>query len=64
MDLSIMKNWVRGERFRAQLRGEAYNALNTPQFNAPNATLGNPSFGKVTGAQPMRVVQFGLKLYF
>ena len=59
-----MKNFLFRERFRAQFRGEAYNALNTPQFNAPNTVLGDPSFGKVTGAQPMRVVQFGLKIYF
>jgi hypothetical protein len=76
-DLSLAKNWKfgpLGERARIQFRAEAFNAFNTPQFGQPNG-LGYasndsvipdaPRVGEVRGLrQPMRIFQFGLKLYF
>jgi hypothetical protein len=50
---------------RAELRLEFFNALNHPTFAAPNTTLGDPNFGKVTGqANTPREGQLALKLYF
>ena len=42
---------------------ESFNALNHPVFGAPNTTVGNPQFGRVTGtANAPRQTQFALKL--
>ncbi len=76
-DLTAFKNfhikWL-GEESRLQFRSEFFNAFNTPNFGNPGA----PSFltldsitpdgardGQVTSLRlPMRIVQFGMKLYF
>jgi hypothetical protein len=76
-DLSLGKNWAvekLGERGRLQFRAEAFNALNTPQFGAPNGLSwvsqdsivpDAPRVGEVRSLrQPMRIFQFGLKIYF
>jgi hypothetical protein len=48
-----------------EFRAEAFNALNHPQFAAPNTVVGSSAFGKVTSqANGARQVQLGLKLYF
>ncbi len=76
-DLSLSKNWAfspLGERGRLQFRAEAFNAFNTPQFGQPNGIsfANNDSIipdgvrsGEIRSLrQPMRIFQFGLKLYF
>ncbi len=54
-----------------QFRAELFNITNTPQFNNPNASIGSPTAGRITGAgdspnftRTSRQIQFGLKLYF
>ena len=77
LDLSIGKNWMirkLGEQGRLQFRGEAFNALNTPQFGRPNllgyAGLDSvvpdaPRVGEIRSLRtPMRILQVALKLYF
>jgi hypothetical protein len=64
-DLSVLKNTQITERVQLQFRAEAINALNHPQYTAPNITPTSTAFGRVTGefAWP-RVIQFGLKALF
>jgi hypothetical protein len=64
-DLSVLKNTSLTEGVRLQFRAEAINAMNHPQFTAPNTNPVSTAFGAVTGefAWP-RVIQFGLKVLF
>ena len=44
-DIGIMKNWLWGERYRIQFRGEMFNAFNHVQFSRPG-NCGNGCFGR------------------
>ena len=62
-DFAIFKNFAFGERTKLQLRGESFNFFNTPQFSAPNTSLGSSNFGKVTSqANNPRLIQVAAKL--
>lgn len=76
-DLSIYKNWrlsFIGEEGKLQFRAEFFNAFNTPHFGAPigigftspsSITPDAPRMGEIRSLiVPMRVIQFGMKLYF
>ena len=64
--MGIYKNFQMTERWKAQLRGEAYNVFNHPRFNPPNTDPGSARFGRVEPAQvnEPRVIQFALKVTF
>jgi hypothetical protein len=64
--LGIFKNFKISERCKPQFRGELFHLMNTPQFAAPNTSLGSPLSGQVTATafQGPRQVQLGLKLSF
>ncbi len=47
-----------------ELRVEAFNLLNTANFNAPAAQLGAASFGTITSALDPRIVQLAVKVIF
>jgi hypothetical protein len=47
-----------------ELRLEAENALNTPQFSLPNGTITAKDYGRITGADGGRRVQLGARLTF
>jgi hypothetical protein len=77
LDLSLYKNWALkflGDQGRLQFRAETFNTLNTPQFGTPNnigwstATSVTPDssrMGEIRSlALPMRIIQFGLKIYY
>lgn len=64
LDVSADKTFHIVDQLNLQFRAEAFNALNNPNFGIPNTTLGSQTFGVITSANPMRIMQFALKLQF
>jgi hypothetical protein len=73
IDASLIKN-TRFERYTTELRIEAFNLLNHPQFANPNTTIGNAAAGTISAmlSNPAcalcgtteRQVQIGVKVRF
>jgi len=71
VDFSMFKNFSFGEARRLEFRAEAFNALNTPQFNNPNTSIGFSGVARITSAgsptvyqRTSRQIQLALKFYF
>jgi hypothetical protein len=76
LDLSLFRKFKFTERIVAELRAETTNFTNTPAFAAPNVTVGNVDFGKITstlnglianqsiGGTGPRVLTFALRVRF
>ena len=74
LDFSLHKNFNVTESMRLQFRSEFFNAFNTPYFGAPRGisyssptqlTPDGTRDGEIrTVRTPMRIIQFGLKLFF
>jgi hypothetical protein len=64
-DMSLFKNFVIRDQTRFELRAEAFNVFNHPQFGLPNASIGNPQAGSITSTvgNP-RQLQMGLRFQF
>lgn len=64
-DLSVGKYFGVWESVKIQFRTDFLNLTNTPQFSAPNTSVGSSTFGQVTSqANNPRAIQFGLKVIF
>ena len=64
-DLSLARNILIHEKHQLQVRFEAFNAPNHPNWNAPSSDARSPStFGVITSARTMRDLQFALKYSF
>jgi hypothetical protein len=64
VNFSALKNFMITERWRLQYRAEFFNFFNNTPLGNPGATLGSPSFGRITSAGDPRILQMALKLYF
>jgi hypothetical protein len=65
VDASLFRDFGISERVKFQFRGEATNLFNFVNMNNPGGTLSSTSsFGVITGASPMRVLQVGARLLF
>ncbi|HSB10338.1 MAG TPA: TonB-dependent receptor [Blastocatellia bacterium] len=65
LDLLVARSFRLSETTRLELRGEFFNLTNTVHLGRPNATIGSPQAGHITGtAAPNRQVQVGLRLAF
>ncbi len=65
-DMSLAKNTAFSDHFTLQLRADAFNVFNHPNFATPNATQSNSSnFGQITNTtgEP-RTMALGAKLLF
>ncbi len=72
IDLSVFKDLpISSDRRRLQLRAEIFNLSNRPQFNIPNAGIGDPGAGRISSAgepfffqRTSRQIQLAVKFYF
>jgi carboxypeptidase family protein len=64
-DMALFKNFVIHEQAQIELRAEAFNIFNHPQFGLPNPNIGNAQAGQITSTvgNP-RQLQMGLRLQF
>lgn len=71
-DLSVFRNIALSEKFRLELRAEAFNVFNMVNLGNPNTTFTagadgrntNPNFGRITSALEARRIQLGARLNF
>jgi hypothetical protein len=64
IDASLFRDFTIYERVKFQFRGEATNVFNMVSLSAPGGTFNSGTFGTITGASPMRVIQVGGRLLF
>ena len=64
LDLSIQKYFAVTERYKLELRGDAYNLTNSPIFQTPARNVTSATFAEINSAQGERNIQFALKFYF
>jgi hypothetical protein len=66
VDMSLFKNIKLHGRSALELRLEAFNVFNHPQYGQPNQFVGDPNFGKITGTRlnSERQVQLAARFTF
>ena len=63
LDVSLAKRIPLRQRLNLQLRADAFNLLNSPQFGFPNANIGSPTAGRITTTVgDNRQMQFAAKV--
>ncbi len=66
-DMTLSKSFKLTERFKFEVRAEAYNAFNHLNWDNPILNQTNANFGKVINRRPGyigREIQYGFKLSF
>src|SRR5262249_34904899 len=64
-DFALHKGIAITERFKVELRGEAFNVFNNTNFSNPTATTSSASFGVITSTRvPPRILQIAAKFSF
>jgi len=65
MDLALVRQFALSEKWRFQVRGEFFNALNQINLGTPNRFVNTPQFGTITdAATPGREIQLSARLSF
>jgi carboxypeptidase family protein len=65
LDWSISKSFRITERVSTSVRGDFFDLLNNPHFNAPGSSVASSStFGKITSAGDPRIVQLSMRVRF
>lgn len=64
LDLGVHRNFALREGWKLAFRWEMFNAMNRANFSVPNAAIGSPVAGQISGTAPARIMQMALKLTF
>ena len=65
IDFSIYKNFSVTERLKLQIRGEATNAFNHPNYGVPNLYVASPNFLNATSTEVSpRIIRLGARIIF
>ncbi len=64
IDTTLSKRFRIKERVGVEIRAEAFNLLNTHNYNQIARIINAPGFGSVQSELPMRELQFGAKMTF
>src|SRR5258708_6945655 len=62
MSLSVFRSFKIGERLSLQIRGESFSTINTPQWNNPDTNINNKTFGYITFAVLIVIIQLVTKV--
>lgn len=63
-DFSFARNFRLHERMNLQFRTDMFNATNHVNYSSPNSNLSSATFGEISGAGGMRVIQLNAKFSF
>jgi hypothetical protein len=66
-DFALYKDFTFKEKYIVDLRGEAFNLWNRPDFGNPNLVVGTPTFGTITSllVNPLpRNIQLSMRVTF
>lgn len=60
VNFSLLKEYPIHDAGKIEFRSEFFDLFNHPNFNNPDNTVGDGTFGQLSGSQPGRIVQFAL----
>ena len=64
VDAALSREFVVRERMHFELRFEAFNLANHPNFNNPDSTLSDSTFGQIQSDAGPRILQFAARFQF
>src|SRR5262249_53719071 len=64
LNVALAKDFNLGETRNLEIRWQASNALNSPQYTTIDTVVSSPTFGKVIGVAPMRTMQLVARFRF
>jgi hypothetical protein len=65
LDLSLGRSFpIFRERYQMEVRADAFNSINHPNYLLPSATQTSSSYGRITSANDPRIFQFSMKLHY
>ncbi len=64
LDLTISKHFIIREGMDLELRGDAFNVFNRTQFENPDTTITDSTFGQISTTYPSRILQLALHFQF
>ena len=63
-DVNLMKKIRVAEGKELEVRGDAINVLNTPQFSNPETNINSLDFGRITSSGGERIIALQMRLSF